>query len=360
LNQQIAAHLATILTVMQSFAMWELSLIAQKFEVRRKAIYADIDRKDGPMWSQVYGTCMEVIRSIETRADSYGKAEAPVAVAAPAVRQGEVKRDGIRQLSKDPIVRNARPHSSKAMQLIGQSAQSVGNSSDGSSLKKLSPYAKKTWKHAKDQLLSEEQQEAVSPEALRSRVGTITLKLINMGVFDWFQALLRQDYGTDLAAAALGTPQAEPWLYVNAVRALTQLAVHSLGEDQYGSVHRDVPSVIRTLTLVIRKVEDLKQRVPVHWTDAGYPKESTDVEQVLRAMRTGLGEVVASFEPYSQDLRLTPGDLRLAKEAAAEPKVQEEAPQPVEKNPPKNPPLVTQDQRRHRLVRLEMEEARRR
>lgn len=308
--------------------MWELSLIAQKFEERRKAIYADIDRKDGPMWSQVYAACMEIIKSVETRAEDYGKTAAPETEEEKAKREvtkkqiemkERARKDTFRHVSeaKEPIFRNNAPptESGKAMQIISNSAQSFGKSSDGSSLKKLSPYAKRTWKHAKDQFLSEDQQEAVSPEAFIGRFEMMTLWLI--GASSWFNSLFRQDYRTDLAAAALGSPYAEPWLYANAVRALTQLAVHSLGEDQYGNVHRDVPSIIRTLTSTIRKVDDLKKRVPSHWTDAGNPKESPEVEQVLGAMRVGLGEVVASFEPYSHDLRLTPGDLRLAKEAAA-------------------------------------------
>lgn len=310
---------------MQCFAMWELSLIAQKFEERRKTIYADIDRKEGPMWSQVYAVCMEVIKSIETRAESYGKVEKPETeeerarkqvVKYEADRKAIARKETFRPLSesKDPIFRGSPTQTGKAMQILNQSAQAIGNSSDSSSLKKLSPYAKKTWKHAKDQFLSEEQQDAVSPEALKSGFETMALWLI--GNLGWCKALLRQDYRTDLAAAALGTPNAESWLYVNAVRALTQFAVHSLGEDQYGNVHRDVASIIRTLTSVIRKIEDLRQRVPMHWTDAGSPKESPEVEQVLSAMQVGLGEVVASFEPFSHDLRLTPGDLRLAKEAA--------------------------------------------
>lgn len=302
----------------QCFAMWELSLIAQRFEERRRAIYADIDRKDGPMWSQVYAACMEVIKSIEARADNYGKVQKPAASTDATL----TTRDSLKPLpeSKDPIFRNqpsSHSQSGKALQIINQSVQAIGNSSDGSSLKKLSPYAKRSWKHAKDQFLNEEQQEAVSPEAIKGSFETMTLWLI--GTSSWGGALLRQDYRTDLAAAALGTPDAEPWLYVNAVRALAQLAVHSLGEDQYGNVHRDVASIIRTLTSVIRKVEDLRQRVPVHWTDAGSPKESPEVEHVLDAMRASLSEVVTSFEPFCHDLRLTPGDLRLAKEAAASP-----------------------------------------
>src|SRR3954464_15365221 len=59
--------------------MWELAFIARDYEDRRKAIYEDIDRKGGPMWTQIYGICLEVLKSIETRIDNYGKPPAPAA-----------------------------------------------------------------------------------------------------------------------------------------------------------------------------------------------------------------------------------------------------------------------------------------
>lgn len=343
---------------MQCFAIWELSLIAQNFEARRKLIYADIDRKDGPMWSQVYATCMGVIKSIETRADSYGVVPTPPA---PMPQEQNTKR-GLSALRNDAVLTSSAPQTKagKVIQLIDQGVQAIGSGAhaDGSSLTRLSPVAKKTWKQAKDQLLSKEQQEAVSPEGIWGRVESCSLQLIKY--LSWFDALFRQDYRTDLAGAALGTPHAEPWLYINAVSSLTRLAVHSLGEDQFGNVHRDVPSIIRTLTQVIRKVEDLKVRVPVHWTDAGNPRESPEVEQVLDALRAGLTEIVASFEPFSHDLRLTPGDLRLAKAAmkVAEKKKEAEAPAQIPEPAPREP--LPKDARRRRRDRPEMEQFRER
>ena len=59
--------------------MWELAIIAQDFEAQRKAIFADIDRKDGSMWSQVYFQCMSVLESMEYRVDTFDKPLEPVA-----------------------------------------------------------------------------------------------------------------------------------------------------------------------------------------------------------------------------------------------------------------------------------------
>lgn len=44
--------------------MWELAFIARDYESRRKAIYEDIDRKDGTMWSQVYAICLDIMKGM--------------------------------------------------------------------------------------------------------------------------------------------------------------------------------------------------------------------------------------------------------------------------------------------------------
>lgn len=338
---------------MQSFALWELALISRGFDARRKAIYADIDRKDGPMWAQVYTVCIEAVKSIETRVDSYGKPPAPPQVPAQAE---EPRKRVSAPLRDDPILSPGKPNSgtgSKAREVV-KILTSSSNSS-GSPLSELSPLAKKTWAHTRDHVLTKEQQEAMSAQNVRGQVQNAVVQAMNFG---WVRALLQQKFSTELAAVVLGTPYAEPTIYISATEALCQLAVHSLGEDQFGNVHRDVPSIIRTLTSVIRKVETLKQRFPVHWTDANSSRESPEVDQVLDAMREGLGEVVASFEPFCHDLRLTQGDLRLAKEAAAKPIEEKKEQNDKKETEPSKSEVERKVELKRRLSRPEMEQVR--
>jgi nucleoporin NDC1 len=49
------------------------------------------------------------------------------------------------------------------------------------------------------------------------------------------------------------------------------------------------------------------------------------VEKVVDALKAALKQVLANFEPYSSDLRLTLTDIRLAKEACADAKNSEMA-----------------------------------
>jgi nucleoporin NDC1 len=291
--------------------VWELAYIAQDFTARRQAIYEDIDRKDGPMWSQVYATCMELVKAVETRIDTYGKPP-PAPPAAPATQP---KQRVSAPLRDDPIY-NSRSTSRSVRGEVEKRLGQVARSPGSSPASKLSPIAKRTFKEAKDRVLTKEQQEMVSPEHLKSQFEQWTIRLMEVDVL---ASLFQHDFRTQFAAAVLGTPYAEPTLLINAIHVLCELSVHSLAEDQFGNVHRDVPSIIRTLTAVIKKLEAFRSSFPIHWTDIKGKRESPEVDEVLKALRTGLDQVVTKFEPYSTDLRLTLGDIRFAKEAAATP-----------------------------------------
>ncbi|PFH60472.1 hypothetical protein XA68_10906 [Ophiocordyceps unilateralis] len=275
----------------QAFAMWELALIAKDFDARRQAIYRDID---------------------QLRVDQYGKPDtsAVVQTTEPSVRP---RVSG--PLRDEPIL----TQTNRAYGLAGgveKAWDQIGRAPGASPVSELSPLAKKTWKEAKDRLLSKEQQEVLSPDHIRSGLEHWAAGLVEVR---WLGSLLRQDSGTRLTATILGTPYAEPTLYINAVEALCQLAVHSLSEDEFGIVQRDVASIVRTMTAVMDKVEALKRRFPSHWMDPRRVPRSPAVDAVTEALRTGLERLMTTFEPYSRDLGLSRGDVRLAKEAAATP-----------------------------------------
>lgn len=288
--------------------MWELGFVAQDFPARRQAIYEDIDRKDGPMWSQIYAICMDVVKSMEKHVDEFGKAPAP-APAPPAV----VEKQRVSAPLRDDPIYNSRAAPKTIRGEVEKRFDQVARAPGSSPASKLSPIAKKTWKEAKDRVLTKEQQQMVSPEHVRGQFEQWTLRLMQV---DYVAALFQHDFRTQFAAAVLGTPYAEPTLCINAIHILCQLSIHSLAEDQFGNVHRDVPSIIRTLTSLIMKLEAFRGSFPIHWTDIRGTRDSPEVDRVLSALRAGLDQVITQFEPYSSDLRLTLTDLRLAKEAA--------------------------------------------
>ncbi|KAB5582442.1 nucleoporin protein Ndc1-Nup [Coniochaeta sp. 2T2.1] len=289
------------------FAMWELAFIARDYEARRKAIYEDIDRKEGPMWSQVYVLCLETIKSIEARIDNYGRAPAPVASA--ALTTVDEKKRTTQPPRQDEIMQTTpkkkQPFRQEVEKLVGQVATAPGQPSQ------LSPLAKKAMDTAKTKFL-ELQKEATGTDDTQSLFRDLALKVLDTPV-GW---PFRQEFNRCLTAVVLGTPYGEPSLYINAINALSLLAVHSLKEDKYGNVQRDVATILRTLTTVTSKLERFKSAFPLHWTDVEKDKSSAEVDAIIEALREGLKELVQAFGPYARDLRLSLTDMRLAKEAA--------------------------------------------
>ncbi|TEA20112.1 Nucleoporin NDC1 [Colletotrichum sidae] len=292
------------------FALWELAYIARNDEIRRKAIFEDIDRKDGPVWSQIYAICLDLVKSIERRIDEYGK---PVVAPPAPVEPETVRARSSAPLKEDPIFQN-KPANMTMRGEVERAITSVGRHPGHSPVSQLSPLAKNALRGARDRVLSKEQQEALSSPQLRSQVQTWALTVIDN---EWFGWIFRQGFRNRLTAVILGTPYLELSQYLNAMDILSLFLVNSLQEDKFGNAHRDVATTIRTFTSVINKIEAFEARFPVHWTDVKQSRAAPEVDAVISALKTGLSQVVSEFECYSSDLRLNRTDIRLAKEAAA-------------------------------------------
>ncbi|KAK4148777.1 nucleoporin protein Ndc1-Nup [Chaetomidium leptoderma] len=289
------------------FAMWELAFIARDFSERRKAIYEDIDRKDGPMWSQVYKICLDTLKNMEASMDAYIAPPTPsgpaTTEAAPEqkVRTTDPPRDEA-IFQPIPQKKGLRNQVEKA---VNQATLSPGQGSQ------LSPAAKKAVESAKQHLIKI-QKDATGSDDTQGLIKDLALKVLHSPA-GW---PFRQHYRRRLTSAVLGAPYGEPSLYINAACALSGLAVHSLREDKYGNVQRDVAAIIRALTGVAKKLEGFGEGLPSHWTDVEGRRTCPEVDEVLGTLRDALGRLVEAFGPYARDLRLSLTDVRLAREAA--------------------------------------------
>lgn len=300
-----------MLTPVQAFATWELAFISRDFEVRRKAIFEDIDRKDGPVWSQLYAICSGTLKTVEQRIDDYGKPPAPPASAQPAAEAPRPLERAAQAPKNEDVWAPVAP--SKGLRgSLGKAVSGVATSPGKTPLGQLGPEAKKKWSEATSHLLSKEQREALSSEGVGAKMHTISAQMM---AIPYVGSFLQETLGRRLNKAVLGTPYGEVRVYVNATFALTQLAVSSLAEDKYGNVQRDVPALLRMLTVLIKKMEAFRDGFPRHWSDLSGERSSAEVEELLDALKEGLGRLVEAFGPYSNDLRLSRADMRLAKEA---------------------------------------------
>ncbi|KAI5860416.1 nucleoporin protein Ndc1-Nup [Durotheca rogersii] len=312
-----------------AFAVWETALIARDFDVRRAGIFEDIDRNDGPTWSQVYVTCLSMIKEIEQRIDNYGKPPtpppAPPANGAPPQQPPQPPTRIVQPPRSDDVWAPA-PAPKSVRNSVGKLVINLATSPGKPPLGALVPEAKRRALEAREQLLSKEQQEALTSDGLSAMArGVMDRVLSTPTVGLAFQQL----FGRRLTTAVLGRPYGELSVYANAAYVLSRLAVCSLTEDAYGKVQRDVPAIIRTFTMVIKKIERFRDGFPFHWTDLRRSRECPEVEELLAALKDGLGELIAAFGPFSTDLRLTRADMRLAREAAE----QRQAAAPAEAEP---------------------------
>ncbi|KAI3395567.1 hypothetical protein diail_1079 [Diaporthe ilicicola] len=290
-------------------ATWELALIARDFQPRRKAIYQDIDRKDGPMWSQVYELCLQVIKDVESRVEAYRQAPAPAPAPAPAtaepVNPPEKTVHNDQVLIATPTKKTLRE---EVQDIVIKKAVSPGQPS------RLSPYVEKGVAQAKD-YVEDIARQATSPQAADNPFQYWTRQVLDSPLGRPF----KQSYSRKITTVVLGEPYGEPALIVNAISALTRLSVLSLAEDNYGNVQRDVANIIRTFTTVVTKLDAFKASLPVHWTDHNARRECAEVDVIVDTLREGLSQLITAFGPYARDLRLTFAEMRNAREVAGLP-----------------------------------------
>jgi nucleoporin NDC1 len=292
--------------------MWELAFIARDFSDRRKSIYEDIERKDGPMWSQVYKICLDTIKTMETNMDAYIAPPAPP-TSTPNLTPEELLLQQQKARTTNPPreeeifqpIPQRKGLRNQVEKAVNQATLAPGQGSQ------LSPTAKRMVESAKQQLLKA-QKEATGSEDTQGLFQDAALRVLRSPA-GW---PFRQHYRRRLAHAVFGSPYGEPSLYVNTAYALSGLAVHSLREDKYGHVQRDVAAIVRALTAVTKKLEGFGDKLADHWTDVGGERSCPEVEEVLAALRDALERLVNAFGPYARDLRLSLSDMRQAREAA--------------------------------------------
>jgi nucleoporin NDC1 len=252
----------------------------------------------------MYAVCLEILKTMESRVDSYGKAPAPPPASAEQ-KEAEKKKRTTAPLKEDPIFVSTPQKKTiltEAEKVVGKVATAPGQPSQ------LSPAVKKAAEVAKDgftQLTGSKDPQGALKE--------LVLKFLAYPVGQPF----RREYSRQLNVTVLDAPYGEPSLYVNTINAVSLLASHSLVEDKYGNVQRDVPAIIRTFTALATKLEKFKTTLPTHWSDVSGERNSPEVDTIIESLKTGLGQLIEDFGAYARDLRLTATEMRLAKELAA-------------------------------------------
>lgn len=209
---------------------------------------------------------------------------------------------------KDGHIFTAAPVSATA---IGSFAKSIGQVPGADP---ISPHARKLLTYGADKVLTKEQQQELSPTGLFGKFKSYVIQFLQIPLGVPF----RHTYKRHASAVVLGTPHGAFGPIIDAIGALTKLATCSLKEDKFGKVFQDVANIIRTFTSTADVLENFIQTMPFHWTDVEAKREQIpEVDMILTALREGLRDLVNEFGEFKDELGLSMGEMRKAKEVVA-------------------------------------------
>jgi nucleoporin NDC1 len=305
--------------VVKTFAFWELAAISEKSAERRKAIFADIERPEGPCWASMQEAALMVVRQIGVRID----ATKPKPPAAPQAPPAIEKLPSIAPpISEKQIVLSSPKGSTPSKQaqaLIAAGAKRIGQSTHP-----WSPPVEKV----KADLYERAQPSMQAASQWRSSLD----KTLVGGLF-------MKTKERNINAVTLGTPQSESVVLVDAISSVTKMLVASLSEDVYGKVNKGVPEVVRTFSKTINGIE-------VYVQSLGRGVDGLEIEDVLivhALLKASLAELLSAFQMYLHDVGLGVSELNTANNAARKKELIEA---PSQSNPQ---PEMKQPQQRRQL-----------
>lgn len=220
-------------------------------------------------------------------------------------------------LRQDQVFRNSfqpTTHREKVQSSIGAFAKSYGQSlpsqQPGSP---LTPRTKQYLGVARNKLLTQGQQQALSPAGLTASFNEYVMRFLRSPLGLPF----RQTFQRRVRTVVLGSPNSQFGQIIDAVDALSFLAIASLKEDVYGRVSKDVAVLIRTYANTITALEAFVRGVAVHWTDVEFHDKKVDeVDLILASLKGALREMIREFGPYAGELGVSEQELDTARTVA--------------------------------------------
>ncbi|MCJ1392234.1 hypothetical protein MMC18_005101 [Xylographa bjoerkii] len=303
----------------KTFAFWELLYITQRYTIRKNSIFSEIDRAGGATWAQVLNTSLATIQVITSRIIDF---EHPRTSAPQAAQQPQQKVERLPRIVPpikygNVISSPSEPTGSREIleSTISSMARSHGQSAPISS--PISPRAKRAIVYARDKLLTTDQINAINPAGLKSLLSNYVNQFLSTPIIG---APFRQTFERRICRVVLGSPYSQLNITVSAIDSVANLALASLREDQFGTVNKDLPLIIRTFANAIQSVERIIQQMPIHWTDTefqergGEGRRIEEVEVILLHLRVYLRQLLQDFGPYALDLGLGQGELKACRD----------------------------------------------
>ena len=308
----------------KAFAFWELHYVSQHSAMRRKSFFEDIDRQGGPTWSQLMNLSLDVVQDVNVRIAGAINPSPPTPRSSQQGQQGNpqpLPRLSAPLREGDIFTASPRPASRPEMvqSTVGSLAKSYGQAPSAPVRdSRTSPSVKQYLEYGVDKALTADQRRALTIEGMRATLNAYLLRFLKSPMGPAF----RQTLSRRSAAIVLGTPYGDENMLLHAIGSLTRLAICSLEEDPYGKVQGDVAIIIRIFVSTTDNLETLKRALPAHWTDVEATQQAHrdasfgQVDKLLQVVRRGLVQLLQAFGPYADNLGLSPGEVRMARDAA--------------------------------------------
>ena len=306
-----------MLNSLQSFAFWELLYISKFFNDRRRTIFTEISRPELTTWSRVMNQSLKTIQAIDTRIAEYQKPTSTSNQPGNGIEALPRLTSGLRQGQIFASPSKPSTPAQKVESTIGAFAKSVGQSPPSRNVTPIgyaSPRVKQISNVAGHKLLTQSQQTSLSPAALRRTFDNYLKTLIASPIGYPF----RQTFARRVNAITFGTDggYSDFFPIINAIEAVSVLAVASLEEDPYGKVAHDINGIMKNYIQTLDTLQLFVQGMAVHWTDVDGKRGVKDVDLVCAALREGLGKMSEAFEPYAMDFGIDGAVMRRAKTVA--------------------------------------------
>ena len=297
--------------IVKTFAFWELAMIARSFPERRKAIFADIERKDGTCWAQMQKTALDIIKSITLRTNPPDpEVEKEIALRKAAGIVDANKINALPQIAPPVSNRNIRTiaapprtQTEKLQSISGLFAKNLGQSPQPWSPPVVK--VKNVLDHARAAGLTNDQVEWLKQKWTSMQEGPVGWVLSRIGRF------LTTPKEQKINGVVLGQGHASTALIIDSTESVTRMLVASLSDDVYGKAILGVPDVVRTMANAVTSIEAFVQQ-----NGQGLNGKLKEVEVVVERLKAGLGELLSAFQLYLSDVGLEMGELTEARHAA--------------------------------------------
>ena len=282
--------------VAKTFAFWELALISQKMPERRKAIFADIDRPGGPVWSQMLEPALDVIRSVRYRIDP------------SSTPKTQTKSNSFLQEPPQPLPRLI-PNIKHNQAIFASTPPPKGRLEKSEAF--LNDYVKTSgqaqpWSPESKAMLKKAARSAVEAAGVshidpKEQLGTIA-RAFQSTPAGWFFRVSPVRYAQQVI---LGAPSGNVAIIIDAVESVQRMCIASLSEDLYGKVQGTVPEVVNTFVGTLKAIQGF---VSVAFSDNfenGDENRLAELETLETVLRSGLKELLVAFDNYLQRVGLT-------------------------------------------------------